>query len=117
VLGDFEGAAVEQTSIPNRRESGDDFRESGRSGRRPPYSRDGRDRRDSRSQALTVYVDERGIEPALRAFKKLVAKEGLLKDLKRRQSYEKPGARKRRKQREASRRRRRQEARINRRFH
>ena len=46
----------------------------------------------------------------------VIAKEGLLKDLKRRQSYEKPGARKRRKQREASRRRRRQEARLNRRF-
>jgi small subunit ribosomal protein S21 len=65
-----------------------------------------------RAQALTVLVDDRGVESALRTFKKLVMREGLLKDLKRHEHYEKPGDRKRRKTREAIRRRRRQAARI-----
>ncbi len=65
-----------------------------------------------RAQALTVTVDDRGVESALRTFKKLVMREGLLKDLKRHEHYEKPGDRKRRKTREAIRRRRRQAARI-----
>jgi len=65
-----------------------------------------------RAQALTVVVDDRGVESALRTFKKLVMREGLLKDLKRHEHYEKPGDRKRRKTREAIRRRRRQAARI-----
>jgi small subunit ribosomal protein S21 len=65
-----------------------------------------------RGPALTVFVGERGIEQAMRVFKKLIHKEGLLKDLKRREHYEKPGDRKRRKQREAVRRRRRQAART-----
>jgi small subunit ribosomal protein S21 len=65
-----------------------------------------------RGQALTVVVDERGVEAALRAFKKLVLKEGLLKDIKRHAQYEKPGDRKRRKTREAIRRRRRQASRT-----
>jgi small subunit ribosomal protein S21 len=69
-----------------------------------------------RGQALTVFVDERGIEAALRVFKKLVIKEGLLKDMKRHEHYEKPGDRKRRKTREAIRRRRRQAARTRARF-
>ena len=64
-----------------------------------------------RAYALTVVVDERGVEAALRLFKKLVLKEGLLKDIKRHAHYEKPGDRKRRKTREAIRRRRRQAAR------
>ncbi|HVN84223.1 MAG TPA: 30S ribosomal protein S21 [Candidatus Binatia bacterium] len=65
-----------------------------------------------RTQALTVVVDDRGVESALRTFKKLVMREGLLKDLKRHEHYEKPGDRKRRKTREAIRRRRRQAARV-----
>ncbi len=69
-----------------------------------------------RGQALTVVVDDRGIEAALRVFKKLVIKEGLLKDIKRHERYEKPGDRKRRKTREAIRRRRRQAARTRGRF-
>ena len=68
--------------------------------------------RRSRGPALTVIVGDRGIEQAMRVFKKLILKEGLLKDLKRREHYEKPGDRKRRKQREAVRRRRRQAART-----
>ena len=69
-----------------------------------------------RGQALTVVEDDRGIEAALRVFKKLVIKEGLLKDMKRHEHYEKPGDRKRRKTREAIRRRRRQAARTRVRF-
>jgi small subunit ribosomal protein S21 len=61
---------------------------------------------------LTVFVDERGVDAALRVFKKLILKEGLLKDIKRHAHYEKPGDRKRRKTREAIRRRRRQAART-----
>ncbi len=68
--------------------------------------------RRRRAHALTVFVDDRGVEPALRLFKKLVLKEGLLKDMKRHEFYEKPGDRKRRKTREAIRRRRRQAART-----
>ncbi|HEX7407717.1 MAG TPA: 30S ribosomal protein S21 [Candidatus Binatia bacterium] len=68
--------------------------------------------RRRRAQALTVVVDERGVEAALRVFKKLILKEGLLKDIKRHAHYEKPGDRKRRKTREAIRRRRRQAART-----
>lgn len=59
-------------------------------------------------RSLEVIVDDRGVEPALRAFKRLVQRDGLLRELKRKQSYEKPGERKRRKVREAARRRRRQ---------
>ncbi len=66
--------------------------------------------------ALTVFVGDRGLDVALKVFKKLVIKEGLLKDLKRREHYEKPGDRKRRKTREAIRRRRRQAARSRSRF-
>jgi small subunit ribosomal protein S21 len=69
-----------------------------------------------RGRALTVVVDDRGIEAALRVFKRLVLKEGLLKDIKRHEHYEKPGDRKRRKTRDAIRRRRRQAARLRSRF-
>jgi len=65
---------------------------------------------------LTVIVDDRGMEHALRTFKRLVIKEGLMRDLKRRSYYEKPGDRRRRKQRDALRRRRRQAARSRSRF-
>lgn len=68
--------------------------------------------RRRRGHALTVFVDERGVDAALRVFKKLILKEGLLKDIKRHAHYEKPGDRKRRKTREAIRRRRRQAART-----
>ncbi len=73
------------------------------------------DRRRPRG-ALTVVVDARGIEVALRVFKRLIMKEGLLKDIKRHAYFEKPGDRKRRKTREAIRRRRRQAARNRDRF-
>lgn len=61
---------------------------------------------------LEVIVDERGVESALRAFKRLVLRDGILRELKRKKSYEKPGERKRRKVREAARRRRKQQNRA-----
>ncbi len=61
---------------------------------------------------LEVIVDERGVESALRAFKRLVLRDGILRDVKRKKSYEKPGERKRRKIREAARRRRKQQNRA-----
>ncbi len=57
-----------------------------------------------RHRPLEVHVGERGIEGALRLFKKLVLRDGLLRDLKRRSHYEKPGDRRRRKARESLRR-------------
>ena len=66
----------------------------------------------SRRRGLEVSVDERGVESALRLFKRLVTRDGILRDLKRRSRYEKPGDRKRRKVREAARRLRRQQARA-----
>ena len=65
-----------------------------------------------RRRGLEVTVDERGVESALRAFKRLVTKDGILRQLKRRSEYEKPGERRRRKVREAARRLRRQKARA-----
>lgn len=63
-------------------------------------------------RALEVAVDGRGVESALRAFKRLVLRDGILRELKRRRHYEKPGDRRRRKIREAARRLRRQRARA-----
>ena len=83
-------------------------RSDGESPERPHSDR----RRPRRGHALTVMVDDRGIEAALRVFKRLIMKEGLLKDIKRHAHFEKPGDRKRRKTREAIRRRRRQAART-----
>ncbi|MGH7479663.1 MAG: 30S ribosomal protein S21 [Candidatus Methylomirabilales bacterium] len=57
---------------------------------------------------LEVIVDDRGVESALRTLKRLVLRDGILRELKRKQNHEKPGERKRRKIREATRRRRRQ---------
>lgn len=44
------------------------------------------------------------MEGAIRLFKRLVLRDGILRDLKRRAHYEKPGDRRRRKAREAARR-------------
>lgn len=69
-----------------------------------------------RSRALSIVVDDRGIESALRSFKRLILKEGLLKELKRHAYFEKPGDRKRRKIRESVRRKRRQASRLRERY-
>jgi len=64
---------------------------------------------------LEVKVDGRGVESAIRLFKKLILRDGILKELKLRAHYEKPGEKRRRKVREAARRRRRERARAARR--
>lgn len=61
---------------------------------------------------LEVVVGERGVEAAIRLFKRVVLRDGILRDLKRRSHYEKPGDRRRRKARESVRRRRKQERRA-----
>ncbi len=66
----------------------------------------------ARHRPLEVKVDDRGVESAIRLFKKLVLRDGILKELKRRAHYEKPGEKRRRKVREAARRLRRQAARA-----
>ncbi len=66
----------------------------------------------ARHRPLEVKVDGRGVESAIRLFKKLVLRDGILKELKRRAHYEKPGEKRRRKVREAARRLRRQAARA-----
>ena len=95
--------------------AGDSPRDESARTEQPQREREGR-RPGHRGRALTVVVDDRGIEAALRVFKRLVLKEGLLKDIKRHEHFEKPGDRKRRKTREAIRRRRRQAARTRARF-
>jgi small subunit ribosomal protein S21 len=57
-----------------------------------------------RHRSLEVTVGDRGVEGAIRLFKRLVLRDGILRDLKRRSRYEKPGDRRRRKEREAARR-------------
>lgn len=57
-----------------------------------------------RHRPLEVTVGDRGIEGAIRLFKRLVLRDGILRDLKRRAHHEKPGDRRRRKAREAARR-------------
>ncbi|RPI03976.1 MAG: 30S ribosomal protein S21 [Zetaproteobacteria bacterium] len=65
-----------------------------------------------RHRPLEVTVGDRGVEGALRLFKRLVLRDGILRDLKRRAHFEKPGDRRRRKVREAARRLRKQRARA-----
>ncbi|HEX7512976.1 MAG TPA: 30S ribosomal protein S21 [Candidatus Methylomirabilis sp.] len=65
-----------------------------------------------RHRPLEVTVGDRGVEGALRLFKRLVLRDGILRDLKRRSHYEKPGDRRRRKSREAARRLRKQRMRA-----
>ncbi|RMG98549.1 MAG: 30S ribosomal protein S21 [Deltaproteobacteria bacterium] len=64
-------------------------------------------------QPLEVPVDERGVERAIRKLRRLLASEGVLRELKRRRHYEKPSIRRKRKLREAERRRRRRERKRN----
>ena len=61
---------------------------------------------------LEVTVGDRGVDGALRLFKKLVLRDGILREVKRHAHYEKPGDRRRRKVRESARRLRKQRARA-----
>ena len=65
-----------------------------------------------RHRPLEVTVGDRGVEGALRLFKKLVLRDGILQEVKRHAHYEKPGDRRRRKVRESARRLRKQRARA-----
>jgi small subunit ribosomal protein S21 len=65
-----------------------------------------------RHRPLEVTVGDRGVEGAIRLFKRLVLRDGILRDLKRRSHFEKPGDRRRRKSREAARRLRKQRVRA-----
>ncbi len=60
---------------------------------------------------VEVKVDDRGIERALRRLRRVMATEGVLREVKRRRHYEKPSVRRNRKRREAARRKRRRERR------
>lgn len=77
-----------------------------------PEERSGAMPSRSRYGPLEVVVGERGVEAAIRLFKRVVLRDGILQTLKRRSHYEKPGERRRRKEREATRRRRKQERRA-----
>jgi len=64
----------------------------------------GSDRGDNRSSGLTglaVQVKRNDVDKAIRILKKKVAQEGVLKDLKRHEFYEKPSVRRRRQRAEA----------------
>lgn len=58
---------------------------------------------------LEVKVDDRGVERAIRKLRRLMASEGVLREIKRRRHYEKPSVKSKRKLREAERRRKRRE--------
>jgi small subunit ribosomal protein S21 len=54
---------------------------------------------------VEVHVDDGNIERAIKTLKRLMQKEGVLKEIKKRSFYEKPSEKERRKQREARKRR------------
>lgn len=58
---------------------------------------------------LEVRVDERGVERAIRKLRRLMASEGVLREIKRRRHHEKPSVKSKRKLREAERRRKRRQ--------
>jgi len=55
---------------------------------------------------MSIIVHANDIDKALRDLKRMIQREGILKDLKNRRFYEKPSVKKKRKQLEAARRRR-----------
>ncbi len=63
---------------------------------------------------LEVKVDERGVERAIRKLRRLMASEGVLREIKRRRHYEKPSIKEKRKLREAERRRKRRQRKMGR---
>ena len=54
---------------------------------------------------MEIKVNENNVEGALKVLKRKLQKEGLFREIKRRQSYEKPSEKKKRKRREARRKR------------
>ncbi|HFE44513.1 MAG TPA: 30S ribosomal protein S21 [Nannocystis exedens] len=67
------------------------------------------DHRPVLGRPLEVKVDERGVERAIRKLRRLMASEGVLREIKRRRHHEKPSVKKKRKLREAERRRKRRQ--------
>ena len=65
---------------------------------------------------LSVRVDNNNFEKALKIFKKKVMNDGILKDLKKHQAYEKPSEKRRRNAAEAVRRHRKEQS-LQRKFH
>jgi len=63
---------------------------------------------------LEVKVQDNQIENAIRSLKRQLARDGILKELKKRRSYEKPSVKKKRKRQEARRRRQRAARRFSR---
>ena len=61
---------------------------------------------------LEVRVDDRGVERAIRKLRRLMASEGILREIKRRRHYEKPSIKAKRKEREADRRRKRRQRKL-----
>ena len=57
-------------------------------------------RREVNKLSITVEVRKGNVEQAMRVLKRKVQKEGLVKELRERQYYEKPSAKKRRKKKE-----------------
>ena len=66
-------------------------------------------------EPLVVYVRDGDVSQAISRLKRMLAREGFFRDLKKRRFYEKPSEQRRRKQREAARRRRKKEAQARRR--
>jgi small subunit ribosomal protein S21 len=58
---------------------------------------------------LEVKVDDRGVERAIRKLRRIMASEGVLREIKRRRHHEKPSIKLKRKEREAERRRKRRQ--------
>ncbi len=61
---------------------------------------------------LEVKVDDRGVERAIRKLRRLMASEGVLREIKRRRHHEKPSIKNKRKLREAERRRKRRARKV-----
>ena len=55
----------------------------------------------SKKQGLTVRVDNNNIEAAIRTLKKRLTNEGVIKEIRKKEYYEKPSARRRRERAEA----------------
>jgi small subunit ribosomal protein S21 len=62
-------------------------------------------RSESEERPLEIKVQNNQIENAIKLLKRQLIRDGILKELKNRRSYEKPSVKKKRKQREARRRR------------
>jgi small subunit ribosomal protein S21 len=65
---------------------------------------------------IEVVVGDRGVERALKALKRKMAAEGILRELKRRKHYMKPSIKRRKKEAEAARRRRKRVRQVDMRF-